>query len=129
MDELKELRDQMAAMRNDLNNYAIVNDRLMLTVMKQRSKGLNWYVNAELIFTPFLILFFFGICYALNMSVWLAITMSVACVISGLIDIKTMRLSSRLINSLSLRELRTYLIRQKRQHTIQLIVELPLCMA
>lgn len=129
MDELKELRDQMAAMRSDLNNYAIVNDRLMNTVMRQRTKGLNWFVNAELILTPFLILFFFGICYALNMSVWLAITMSVACIVSGLADIKTMKVSSKLINSLSLRELRTYLIRQKRQRTLQLIIELPLCMA
>lgn len=129
MDELKELRDQMAAMRSDLNNYAIVNDRLMQTVMRQRSKSLNWFVNAELIVTPFLILFFFGICYILHMSMWLAITMSVACIISGIIDLKTMRVSSKLINSLSLRDLRSYLIRQKRQRTIQMIIELPLCMA
>ena len=127
MDELKELRDQMAAMRSDLNNYAIVNDRLMQTVMRQRSKSLNWFVNAELIVTPFLI--FFGICYILHMSMWLAITMSVACIISGIIDLKTMRVSSKLINSLSLRDLRSYLIRQKRQRTIQMIIELPLCMA
>lgn len=129
MDELKELRDQMAAMRSDLNNYAIVNDRLMQTVMRQRSKSLNWFVNAELIVTPFLILFFFGICYILHMSMWLAITMSVACIISGIIDLKTMRVSSKLINSRSLRDLRSYLIRQKRQRTIQMIIELPLCMA
>lgn len=129
MDELKELRDQMAAMRSDLNNYAIVNDRLMQTVMRQRSKSLNWFVNAELIVTPFLILFFFGICYILHMSMWLAVTMSVACIISGIIDLKTMRVSSKLINSLSLRDLRSYLIRQKRQRTIQMIIELPLCMA
>ena len=55
--------------------------------------------------------------------------MAIGCIISMIIDLKTMKVSTRLINSLSLRDLRTYLIRQKRQRTIQLIVELPLAMA
>lgn len=129
MDELDILRDQMAAMKSDLDKNAIVNDRLIQTVMKERSKGLNRLVNAEIIFIPFLILFYIGICHVMKLSIWIAVTMAIGCIISMIIDIKTMKVSTRLINSLSLRDLRTYLIRQKRQRTIQLIVELPLGMA
>lgn len=129
MDELDMLRDQMAAMKSDLDKNAIVNDRLMQTVMKERSKGLNRLVNAEIIFIPFLILFYIGICHVMKLSIWIAVTMTIGCIISMIIDLKTMKVSTRLINSLSLRDLRTYLIRQKRQRTIQLIVELPLAMA
>lgn len=129
MDELDILRDQMAAMKSDLDKNAIVNDRLMQTVMKERSKGLNRLVNAEIIFIPFLILFYIGICHVMKLSIWIAVTMAIGCIISMIIDLKTMKVSTRLINSLSLRDLRTYLIRQKRQRTIQLIVELPLAMA
>lgn len=129
MDELDMLRAQMAAMKSDLDKNAIVNDRLMQTVMKERSKGLNRLVNAEIIFIPFLILFYIGICHVMKLSIWIAVTMAIGCIISMIIDLKTMKVSTRLINSLSLRDLRTYLIRQKRQRTIQLIVELPLAMA
>ena len=65
----------------------------------------------------------------MKLSIWIAVTMAIGCIISMIIDLKTMKVSTRLINSLSLRDLRTYLIRQKRQRTIQLIVELPLAMA
>lgn len=129
MDELDMLRDQMAAMKSDLDKNAIINDRLMQTVMKERSKGLNRLVNAEIISIPFLILFYIGICHVMKLSIWIAVTMAIGCIISMIIDLKTMKVSTRLINSLSLRDLRTYLIRQKRQRTIQLIVELPLAMA
>lgn len=129
MDELDMLRDQMAAMKSDLDKNAIINDRLMQTVMKERSKGLNRLVNAEIISIPFLILLFFGICHVMHLSIWILVTMAIGLIVSTIVDIKTMKVSTRLINSLSLRDLRTYLIRQKRQRTIQLIVELPLGMA
>lgn len=129
MDELDMLRDQMAAMKSDLDKNAIINDRLMQTVMKERSKGLNRLVNAEIISIPFLILLFFGICHVMHLSIWILVTMAIGLIVSTVVDIKTVKVSTRLINSLSLRDLRTYLIRQKRQRTIQLIVELPLGMA
>lgn len=129
MDELDMLRDQMAAMKSDLDKNAIINDRLMQTVMKERSKGLNRLVNAEIISIPFLILLFFGICHVMHLSIWILVTMAIGLIVSTVVDIKTVKVPTRLINSLSLRDLRTYLIRQKRQRTIQLIVELPLGMA
>lgn len=129
MDELDILRDQMAAMKSDLDKNAIVNDRLIQTVMKERSKGLNRFVNAEIISIPFTFLLFIVICYVMKLSIWIFVTMAIGVIVSTIVDIKTMKVSTRLINSLSLRDLRTYLIRQKRQRTIQLIVELPLGMA
>ena len=129
MDELKELRDQMADMRRSLDNYSIVNDRLMQTVMRERSKGLNWYVNAEIISIPFISLMFFGIFLSLHMSIWIPITVTVGCIVSTLFDLKTMKISKKKINSLSLRDLRAFLIRQKRMRTVQLAIELPLVIA
>lgn len=129
MDELKELRDQMADMRRSLDNYSIINDRLMQTVMRERSKGLNWYVNAEIISIPFISLMFFGIFLSLHMSIWIPITVTVGCIVSTLFDLKTMKISKKKINSLSLRDLRAFLIRQKRMRTVQLAVELPLVIA
>ena len=119
----------MAAMKSDLDKNAIVNDRLIQTVMKERSKGLNRFVNAEIISIPFTFLLFIVICYVMKLSIWIFVTMAIGVIVSTIVDIKTMKVSTRLINSLSLRDLRTYLIRQKRQRTIQLIVELPLGMA
>ncbi len=129
MDELKELRDQMADMRRSLDNYSIINDRLMQTVMRERSKGLNWYVNAEIISIPFISLMFFGIFLSLHMSIWIPITVTVGCIVSTLFDLKTMKISKKKINSLSLRDLRAFLIRQKRMRAIQLAIELPLAIA
>lgn len=129
MDELKELRDQMADMRRSLDNYSIINDRLMQTVMRERSKGLNWYVNAEIISIPFISLMFFGIFLSLHMSIWIPITVTVGCIVSTLFDLKTMKISKKKINSLSLRDLRAFLIRQKRMRTVQLAIELPLVIA
>lgn len=129
MDELDMLRDQMAAMKSDLDKNAIVNDRLIQTVMKERSKGINRFVNAEIISIPFTFLLFILICYVMKLSIWIFVTMAIGVIVSTIVDIKTIKVSTRLINSLSLRDLRTYLIRQKRQRTIQLIVELPLGMA
>lgn len=129
MNEIYELRQQMAAMKRSLDKYAIVNENLICTVLKKRSQGLNWFVNTEIIVLPVLCLFFFGLCSALHLSIWLAITMSVACVLSTIVDTKTMRVPKKLISEMNLSQLRTFLVRQKRYRTWQLIVELPLSAA
>lgn len=133
MDEIKALRDQMVKMKSSLDNYAIINTRLMHTVIKERSKGLNRLVTGEIILIPFLCLFFFGLClfffglcYVLDMSMWIAITMAVGCIVSAIFDFKTVRVPSKLIGQLSLRDFKAYLLRQKRQRAIQMAIELPL---
>lgn len=126
MDEIKALRDQMVKMKSSLDNYAIINTRLMHTVIKERSKGLNRLVTGEIILIPFLCLFFFGLCYVLDMSMWIAITVAVGCIVSAIFDFKTVRVPSKLIGQLSLRDFKAYLLRQKRQRAIQMAIELPL---
>ena len=126
MDEIKALRDQMAKMKSSLDSYAIINTHLMHTVIKERSKGLNRLVIGEIILIPFLCLFFFGLCYVLDMSMWIAITMAVGCIISAIFDLKTVRVPSKLIGQLSLRDFKANLLRQKRQRAIQMAIELPL---
>lgn len=127
MDEIKEMREQMAAMKRSLDKYAIINDTLIDTVLKKRSQGLNWFVNAEIISIPVLCLFFFGFCYAMEMTIWIAITMTAGCIVSVIFDMKTMRVPSGMISSSNLQELRYFLVRQKRNRTIQLLVETPFC--
>lgn len=129
MYDIQELRDQMTAMKKNLDKYAIVNEKLIHTVMSKRSQGLNWFVNAEIILFPFICFFFFGICAVLELSIWIAITIAVGCALSTLADMKTMRVSQKRINKSSLYELRTFLIRQKRNRIIQSAIELPLCAA
>ncbi len=126
MDEITELRQQMAEMKRSLDKYNIVNQNLIKTVMKKRTQGLNWIVNAEFILLPFISLFYLGLCAALDMSMWFAITCSVACLVSALVDIKTMKVSKNLINRLTLKELRIYLLKQKRSRKLQLAIEMPL---
>lgn len=129
MDEITELRRQMAAMKQSLDNYTIVNKQLIRNVMSKRPQGLNWLVTTELITVPFLCVFFFGICIALHISIWIAITLTIACVIDTYLDTKTMRVPQKLISSLPLQELRKYLVRQKRNRKIQFLVMAPLCAA
>lgn len=129
MDELNELRNQMAAMKQSLENYSIVNQRLMRTVMKQRS-GWNNYVIAEIIGAPFLALLMIGLCSLIHISMWIAYTIIIAMILSTYVDWKsTMRILPADINSLSLMELKKKLQKQKYYRKIQLLVELPLSLA
>lgn len=125
-DEIQQLREQMAAMKKSLDDYGIVNKQLIQTVMKGRTHGLNMFVNAELITVPFLCLFFFVLCNALNITMWLPTFTSVMMIVSAAFDLKTMRVSKSLINRLSLQDLRKYLVRQKRYRKLQLAIESPL---
>lgn len=129
MDEIKELREQMNAMRQSLDSYAIINDRLMKSVMKERSKDLNRLVIGEIIALPFIALFYFGICLALDMTIWLAIAATAGSILSTLVDVRTVKVPGRMVNGSSLRGLKEYLLKQKRMRTVQTAVELPLSIA
>lgn len=129
MDEIKELREQMNAMRQSLDSYAIINDRLMKSVMKERSKDLNRLVIGEIIALPFIALFYFGICLALDMTIWLAIAATAGSILSTLVDVRTVKVPGRMVNGSSLRGLKEYLLKQKRMRAVQTAVELPLSIA
>ena len=129
MDEIKELREQMNAMRQSLDSYAIINDRLMKSVMKERSKDLNRLVIGEIIALPFIALFYFGICLALDMTIWLAIAATAGSILSTLVDVRTVKVPGRMVNGSSLRGLKEYLLKQIRMRAVQTAVELPLSIA
>ena len=129
MDEIKELREQMNAMRQSLDSYAIINDRLMKSVMKERSKDLNRLVIGEIIALPFIALFYFGICLAPDMTIWLAIAATAGSILSTLVDVRTVKVPGRMVNGSSLRGLKEYLLKQKRMRAVQTAVELPLSIA
>lgn len=128
MDDFNEMRQQLASMKQSLDKYKIVNEKLLIKVMRQRSSWLNKYVSGEIIATPFIIFIMWGICELAQITPWVWISVSVAIIASVIIDYYTMKIRVDNIWRDSLVEFRARLMHQKRLRRIQLIVELPLMM-
>ena len=129
MDELTILRQQMDSVKKSLEESKIVNRKLMVTVMKQKSSWLNNYVMLEVIALPLLFLLLWGECVALGVPVWFSIVFIIGAVIDVIVDFKTTRIPPSDFARLDMLSLRRKLTRQKRQRYIQLIVSLPLALA
>lgn len=129
MDELTVLRQQMDSIKKSLEESKIVNRKLMVTVMKQKSSWLNNYVMLEVIALPLLFLLLWGECVALGVPVWFSIVFIIGAVIDVIVDFKTTRIPPSDFARLDMLSLRRKLTRQKRQRYIQLIVSLPLALA
>lgn len=126
MEDHKYLREQMTLMKRSLDKYEIVNDRLMRTVMRQRSKWISNLFIIECITLPLLILFVLDLSEDLAISIWPSVALGVFGFISILFDYKTLRISPKMINDCNLLTLRTKLIQQKSWRSIQVAIELPM---
>lgn len=129
MDELDMMRCQMAEMKRNLDNYRIVNEKLLFKVMKMKSSWLNRLVWTEAVTSPLMALLFWGVCTLRHLSpgIWISITVMLA--ISLALDFKTMMISMKGICEDNLLEFRRKLIRQKKLRKKQFIIELPLTLA
>lgn len=119
----------MQSMKKSLDNYDIVNSRMMRAIMKRKSSLLNNCVISEIILFPILSLFFGWACIEFNMNFMIAVTMSFALFVSIIIDWKTIRISPSDISSLSFKELKIKLKKQKRQRFWQFAIEIPIMLA
>lgn len=128
MDDFNEMRQQLASMKQSLDKYRIVNEKLLIKVMRQRSSWLNNYVAGEIIATPFIVFIMWGICELSQITPWVWISVSVAIAASVIVDFYTMKIRVNNIWRDNLMEFRSRLLQQKRLRRIQLIVELPLMM-
>lgn len=128
MDELTILRQQMDSVKKSLEESKIVNRKLMVTVMKQKSSWLNNYVLLELVALPLLFLLLYGECVVLGVPVWFSIIFIIGAVIDVIVDFKTTRIPPSDFARLDMLSLRRKLTRQKRQRYIQLLVSLPLAL-
>ncbi len=129
MDELEEMRRQMATMKSQLDTQQIVNKRLMCKVMRNKASWMNLLVNAELIAFPFLYLLIVGLCEVLGISQWYSFTFLVFGSADALLDIRTVRIPGSLFSSSSILSLRKFLIRQKKERFIQTLIMGVLCVA
>lgn len=126
MDELESLRQEMSALKQNLDQQQIINKKMLRNIMKQRASWLNVFVNVEIIAIPLVSLMFLGICQFLNISIWYAISMLVLTIIDTAFDWHTMRISPKLLGTASILELRKKLVRQKKERLWQTCISAPI---
>ena len=129
MDELTELRQQLDILKRQLDKSAIVNEKLMVEVMKQKSAWQNGLFKFLVIVLPILVVFVFGVCYLWHINIWIAITYLIAAIADTALDYKTTRISPKDISSLDTLSLRRKLIKQKRLRFLQYLISTPLALA
>ena len=126
MDELNILKEEMAALKRTLDNEQIVNDKLMRTVMRQRVSWMNTFVKFEFIALPFTYLIFAVACAFFGISQWYAIAFLILGVLDAALDLRTFRISPKIFSTCSMMEVRSLLIRQKKERTIHMCISAPL---
>ena len=127
MDELEEMRQQMALIKSQLDTQQIVNQQLMCKVMRNKASWMNILVNTELIAMPFIYLLIAGICYGYGISQWYSFLFLIFGGLDAVFDIRTVRIPDNLFSSSSILSLKKFLIRQKKERLIQTCVSGVLC--
>ncbi len=126
MDELNILKEEMAALKRNLDKEQIINDKLMRTVMRQRASWLNTFVFAEFIMLPFLYIIFAVACALFGVSQWYAFAFVILGLVDTIVDLRTFRINPKIFSTCSMMEVRKILIKQKKERFIHLCVALPL---
>lgn len=126
MDELDILKEEMAALKRSLDKEQIVNDKLMRTVMRQKTSWLNTFVKFEFIALPFTYLIFAVACAFFRISQWYALSFLILGIVDSVLDLRTFRISPKIFSTYSMMEVRQLLIRQKKERFIHLCVSAPL---
>ena len=89
MDEFEIMREQLAAMKQQLDSQHIINESLMRKVMHGKASWMNRFVTAELIALPFIYLLFVGICSVYNISQWFSFAYLILGGLDALLDMRT----------------------------------------
>ena len=128
MDELNILKEEMAALKRNLDKEQIVNEKLMRTVMRQRASWLNTFVLVEFIMLPFLYLIFAVACAIFGISQWYAFAFVILGLVDAIVDLRTFRINPKIFSTCSMMEVRKILIKQKKERFVHLCVALPLAL-
>lgn len=126
MEELDILKEEMAALRRNLDKEQIVNDKLLRTVMRQKASWLNTFVKVEILALPFVYLLFVVICAGFRISQWYAFAFLILGLIDSVVDLRTFRISPKIFSTCSMMEVRKILVRQKKERFIHVCIALPL---
>ena len=128
MDELDILKEEMTALKRNLDKEQIVNDKLMRTVMRQKVSWLNTFVKVEFIALPFTYIVFAVACAFFNISQWYALSFLILGVLDAVTDLRTFRIPSKIFSTCSMMEVRSLLMRQKKERFIHMCISLPLAL-
>lgn len=127
MDEIEIMRQQLTAIKRQLDTQQIVNKELLRKVMRSKASWLNRFVNIEIITLPVVYLLFVIISAAYGVSQWYAFSFLIMSALDTAFDWRTVRIPSDMFGSASILELKKFLLRQKRERFIQVCVGAPLC--
>lgn len=128
MDELDILKEEMAALKRNLDKEQIVNDKLLRTVMRQKASWLNTFVKVEFIALPFTYIVFALACVFFKISQWYALSFLILGVLDAIGDLRTFRISPKIFSTCSMMEVRSMLLRQKKERFIHMCISLPLAL-
>lgn len=124
MDELMEMRRQLAAVKEALDREQIANRQLLKRVMSSKASMLNRVVLWELIALPFIVVILLANCAFYDATTWVAWVFMIMAGIDIALDFKTLRVPVRDVNEMPTLELRRKLLRQRKQRNVQTIVML-----
>lgn len=127
MDEFEIMRQQLAAMKRQLDTQKTVNRELMRKVMKSKTSWMNRLVKAEFFIIPVASLLIFAICQSYGISQWFTITFLVCGIIDALLDIRTVRIPSDIFSTYSIINLKKFMARQKKERLIQTCISGAFC--
>lgn len=129
MDELMEMRQQLASMKESFDKLQIANDGLRKKVMSSKVRFLNRTVMWEIIGLPIAFMIILANCAFYDATPWVAWSFLIIGAIDVACDIRTVRIPVRDLNELPLIELRNKILRQKRMRRIQTVIGLVLVVA
>ncbi len=126
MEELEIMRQQIEAMKQQLDTQQIVNKDLLRKVMRGRASWLNRFVKIEIVMLPILYLFYAAVSVVLGVSQWYALVLLVMCVIDVVFDWRFVRIPPAMFGTASILDLKKFLLRQKKWRAIEISIMLPL---
>lgn len=128
VDEMNEMRQQLAQMKAQLDRQTIVNDKMLSETMRGRMSWIRRLIIMEMVSLPFIAFFFILIKEFLHLSWWNYAFMLIMCVIDTYIDyrvnVKAVGDSDYLRDNLltTMRKLE----QMKRQRRLQQFIMMPL---
>lgn len=126
MNELETLRDQCAALKQQLDSQQIVSKELIRKIMRRKASWINNFVIFESISMPLITLFVFALAMSTGVSPWYAVAFLLLGGIDTILDWRTLHIPARMFSTTSVVELKKKLIRQKKERFIQMCVSSPL---
>jgi len=84
--ELEQMRSQLSMLKAELDQQALVNDKLMRASMRDRFKWVRNYIWAEIVVVPFAIALWALLVRYFGLSQWFTVVLAIGCVVDVALD-------------------------------------------